>query len=139
MTFLTEDQRTKALELLKKAPDEIILGAMVDLRRYRHMEDGTRRNFDEVCDELSERRTHDEPVSVEHRGSAIVVNEVEEITIRANVSPGTPLIGKIGTATKEELLKLLGQGICPAKKYAEHLKLLWSRNEVKYDGEVFYL
>ena len=42
MTFLTEDQRTKALELLKKAPDEIILGAMVDLRRYRHMEDGTR-------------------------------------------------------------------------------------------------
>ena len=139
MTFLTEDQRTKALELLKKAPDEIILGAMVDLRRYRHMEDGTRRNFDEVCDELSERRTHDEPVATEHRGSAIVVNEVEETTIRANVSPGIPLIGKIGTATKEELLKLLGQGICPAKKYVEHLKLLWSRNEVKYDGEVFYL
>ena len=136
MTFLTEDQRTKALELLKKAPDEIILGAVVDLRRYRHMEDGTRRNFDEVCDELSERRTHTEPVATEHRGTAIVV---EEVMPRANVSPGTPLIGKIGTATKEELLKLLGQGICPAKKYVEHLKLLWSRNEVKYDGEVFYL
>ena len=115
MTFLTEDQRTKALELLKKAPDEIILGAMVDLRRYRHMEDGTRRNFDEVCNELSERRTHDEPVSVEHRGSAIVVNEVEEITIRANVSPGTPLIGKIGTATKMSLMNISTRSTQPPR------------------------
>lgn len=139
MNFLSNEQRAKALVLLAKAPDEIILSAMVDLRKYRHIEQGTQNNFNEVIDELTERRTHDEPVAVEQRGQAIAVNEVEEIVIRDNVSPGVPLIGKIGTNTKDEVLKLLGQGVQPAKKFTEHLKLLWSRGEVKFDGKEYYL
>ena len=62
---------------------------------------------------------------------------------RPNVSPGEPSIGKIGTATKEyilEALKLSDRN--PAvlsTKYTEHLKLLWSRGEVQFDGEAYYL
>jgi len=59
---------------------------------------------------------------------------------RKNVSPGTPLISKIGSNTKEELLKmLLTADMQPHAKYKEHLKLLWSRGEVKFDGTTYYL
>lgn len=85
--------------------------------------------------ELGERRVMDEPVSTERRGGAIVVEE----TPRKNVSPGTPSIGKIGTNTKEEILKLLQMGVQPPAKYTEHLKLLWSRHEIKFDGAFYYI
>lgn len=60
-----------------------------------------------------------------------------------NVSPGTPSITKIGTNAKGEIMAALKVG--PRKlaeigpKYAEHMKLLWSRGEVKYDGERYYV
>ena len=58
---------------------------------------------------------------------------------RKNVSPGEPSIGKIGSTTKESLLEVLGEGSQPIDKWNEHLKLLWKRGEVKFDGELFYL
>jgi hypothetical protein len=56
-----------------------------------------------------------------------------------NVSPGDPAISKMGAATKEHVLKLLKQGEQPPAAYAEHLKLMWARGEVKYDGTIYYL
>lgn len=58
---------------------------------------------------------------------------------RTNVSPGLPTIGKIGTATKEYIFEALKQDVQPGAKYAEHMKLLWARNEVKFDGVNYYL
>ena len=58
---------------------------------------------------------------------------------RKNVNPGTPSIGKIGSGTKEQLLEMLSEGHQPQAKWMEHLKLLWSRGEVKFDGYDFYL
>ena len=59
--------------------------------------------------------------------------------VRENVPPGLPTIGKIGTATKEYIFEALKQNVQPGAKYAEHMKLLWARNEVKFDGVNFYL
>ena len=85
--------------------------------------------------ELGELRVLDEPVNLERRGSAIVVKEDP----RKDVSPGASSIGKIGANTKEEIMKLLRGGAQPPTKYTEHLKLLWYRNEIKYDGTSFYI
>ena len=64
-------------------------------------------------------------------------------SVRANTSPGAPTTTKIGSAAKEYILEALGlsdrtlEELGP--KYAEHLKLLWSRREVKFDGTRYYL
>lgn len=59
---------------------------------------------------------------------------------RPNVNPGEPSISKIGTNTKEELLNSVRVGIpMNPHKYSEHMKLLWKRGEVKYDGKEYYL
>lgn len=58
---------------------------------------------------------------------------------RDNVNPGEPTIGKIGGGTKEQLLGMLRDGHQPPEKWGEHMKLLWSRNEVKFDGRNYYL
>jgi hypothetical protein len=58
---------------------------------------------------------------------------------RNDIFPGKPTITKIGTETKAALLHNLGFGTQPAAKFTEHLKLLWSRGEVKWDGEVWYV
>ncbi len=63
---------------------------------------------------------------------------------RANVSPGEPSISKIGGATKDYLINELKAGSRSVEysdfhKYVEHLKLLWKRGEIKFDGEEYYL
>jgi hypothetical protein len=63
---------------------------------------------------------------------------------RPNISPGEPAIGKIGGATREYLLNELKAGDRTTEykdfhKFKEHLKLLWSRGEVKFDGDEYYL
>lgn len=59
---------------------------------------------------------------------------------RKNVSPGTPAITKIGSATADLILGELKRGRQPlSTKYTEHLKLLWKRGEVKFDGKEYYL
>lgn len=60
-------------------------------------------------------------------------------TTRTNVSPGEPSIGKIGNVAKDAITATLGAGRQPAEKYTEHMKLLWKRGEVKYDGKEYYL
>ena len=58
---------------------------------------------------------------------------------RANVSPGTPGITRMGKDTAMELSNLVSKGLQPAARFAEHLKLMWQRNEVKYDGQDYYV
>lgn len=60
-------------------------------------------------------------------------------TTRPNVSPGEPSISKMGAATNAEITKLLNAGKDVPAKFTEHLKLLWKRGEVKYDGKEYYL
>ena len=57
---------------------------------------------------------------------------------RANFSPGTPTITKIGSNTLEQIVGMLKDGNQPPEKYSEHLKLLWNHGKVRFDGE-FYL
>ena len=56
--------------------------------------------------------------------------------VRPNVSPGEPSIGKIGKETARTLLDSLPTQ--PAAKWSEHMKLLWKRGEVKYDGKEYW-
>jgi ApbE superfamily uncharacterized protein (UPF0280 family) len=60
-----------------------------------------------------------------------------------NVSPGAASITKIGANAKGEIMAALKVGPRTLReigsKYTEHLKLLWARQEVKYDGERYYL
>lgn len=63
----------------------------------------------------------------------------EDLPPRKNVSPGEPSITKIGMNTEGALFGVLRAGGQPEAKYAEHLKLLWKRGKVKFDGEQFYV
>ena len=59
---------------------------------------------------------------------------------RVNKSPGASAIGKIGTKTKDEIIAVLKAGRQPNHdKYGDHLKLLWQRGEIKYDGKEYYI
>ena len=60
---------------------------------------------------------------------------------RPNTSPGEPSIGKIGKDNVDLLVKsVMARGLVhQAEKWAEHMKLLWKRGLVKYDGEEYYL
>ena len=58
---------------------------------------------------------------------------------RMNVSPGAPSIGKIGENAKAFILESLEAGAQPPDKYLEHMKLLWSRHIIKFDGDEFYI
>lgn len=58
--------------------------------------------------------------------------------VRPNVDPGKPSITKIGGSTRDEILTRLRDGLQPAAKFTEHCKLLWSRGEIKFDGESWY-
>ena len=54
--------------------------------------------------------------------------------------PGEPTITKISSGTKDVILGDLKAGKqLPRQKYDEHLKLLWKRGEVKFDGKEYYL
>ncbi len=60
---------------------------------------------------------------------------------RPNTSPGEPSIGKIGKDNVDLLVRsvLNGARTHQADKWTEHMKLLWKRGLVKYDGEEYYL
>ena len=68
----------------------------------------------------------------------------EDLPPRKNVSPGEPSITKIGEKARAYLLNELKAGprtteYADFHKYDEHLKLLWKRGEVKFDGKEYYL
>ena len=68
----------------------------------------------------------------------------EDTQTRKNVSPGPASIVKIGEKTKDYLLGELKTSprtleYADFHKYKEHLKLLWARQQVKFDGEEYYV
>ncbi len=67
------------------------------------------------------------------------MNGSPSATPRKNISPGEPAIGKIGMATVAEITKMLNSGQKLPAKFTEHMKLLWKRGEVKFDGKEYYL
>lgn len=73
----------------------------------------------------------------------LLKNTLEQVGVtpseRKNVSPGEPSITKIGSNTREEIIEALKRGVQPLDKFREHLKLLWKRGEIKFDGEEYYL
>ena len=73
----------------------------------------------------------------------LLKNTLEQVGVtpseRKNVSPGEPSITKIGEKAKEHILNSLRAGAQPAIMYHDHLKLLWKRGEIKFDGKEYYL
>lgn len=65
-------------------------------------------------------------------------SEVPTSPERANVNPGKSTITKIGTETKQHIFNSLANNDHPGPKYVQHLKLLWERGEIKFDGQEFY-
>ena len=89
--------------------------------------------------EVATRSTCEEKMTTADIKPSIVIAS-EDVAARANVSPGTPLITKIGKDTTDAILLALKEGIPqPSVKYKEHLKLLWKRGVIKFDGKEYYL
>ena len=73
----------------------------------------------------------------------LLKNTLEQVGVtpseRKNVSPGEPSITKIGSATKETIVHALNTDTPLGDRYHDHLKLLWKRGEIKFDGKEYYL
>lgn len=73
----------------------------------------------------------------------LLKNTLEQVGVtpseRKNVSPGEPSITKIGSGAKETIIHALNTGTPLGDRYTEHLKLLWARGEIKFDGDEFYV
>lgn len=129
MRLLTDNDRNYILAQLAVAPDSVLADAMLA--------------FDAIRNKIvAVRKFANENVS----GSAPIVQvaienaaEPEKEVVRKNVSPGPAAIGKIGSNTKDVIFEFLRDDKQPPTKYDDHLKLLWSRGEVKYDGKEWYL
>jgi len=89
---------------------------------------------------VEDRLTHEMLATFEKPTHAPPLVDLTTSTVEhKNINPGPSAIGKIGSTTKAELLHILSCGAQPTAKYKEHLKLLWARDEVKWDGEVWYV
>ena len=129
MPLLSEQDRQYILEQLRAAPDSVLVDAMLALNAIR-IKTVEVRKF----------------TNVSVSGSAPVIQaaiekaaEPTKEVVRKNVSPGPAAIGKIGSNTKDVIFEFLRDDKQPPAKYNDHLKLLWSRGEVKYDGKEWYL
>lgn len=121
MQLLHDDDRRYILDQLRLAPDSVLADAMLA--------------FNEIRDKLVIVRK-----MVERPGEPANEAPPKEAPSRPNVSPGKSSITKIGSDTKTSILAgLANNGVQPPTKYTEHLKLLWSRGEVKFDGKEYYL
>lgn len=123
MALLTEADRAYIIEQMKLAPDSVLADAMLA--------------FNSLRDKIIDVRT------LVLNGALVLKTTPEEAkpepVKRLNVNPGASLITKIGGPTKALILEELAEGIQPGPKFSEHMKLLWSRDEVKFDGEEYYL
>lgn len=161
MKFLTQEQRDKAIERLKKAPDEVILSAMVEMRRIEHFEQGVLANITALVEPLKQVppavvvptpepfpfpgtvTQSDVDTSKTPPGSIIPVDKNQK---RLNKSPGAATTTKIGVKNVDLIIEYLSKNDLDCKKLAKtgpcneaNLKLLWSRGKIKFDGSYYYL
>lgn len=127
MKLLTDKQRAFALKRLAEADDDILLGALAEIRQRDVRIEAAKRQLNEefgveTCAEMQ-----------------VEAPPVKEPVPRRNVSPGPSSITKISPVTEATLLGGLGKGHCPVARWNEHLKLLWTRGKVKFDGKEYYL
>lgn len=127
MKLLTDKQRAFALKRLAEADDDILLSALAEIRQRDVRLEAAKRQLDEEF-------------GVETCVEAPVARPKVMSAVRPNVSPGTSSITKIGAGTRSTLLtRLAQQGVAKNDKSCEHLKLLWARGDVKFDGKEYYL
>lgn len=124
MSLLHPNDRAYILEQLKLAPDSVLADAMLAFNAIRDKVVMVRK--------MAERPT----APLEPANEAPQAGEIEP---RPNVSPGASSITKIGAENKAHLLLMLERGHQPEAKFSEHLKLLWSRGEVKFDGKEYWV
>ncbi len=144
MQILSTIERDALIKTLSTAPDELLLNAVQHVKDWRT---GIQRDMKELQSFVGLRVIEAQPAKYSGTGVAAPVTERPEPAAsvaapasRTDKSPGPSGIGKIGTTTKEMLLAILGKGEQPTKgRWDEHLKLLWQRHEIKYDGNEYYV
>jgi hypothetical protein len=139
MNMLSESEREALLRSLSGAPDEVLIDAV---RQRKDWMKNIRSSFDEVRSFVGMKvmETIKPPLIVTATKADLTPSVEAAPKQRPNVNPGRSSISKIGTKTKDDLLRELGlHGILPGGKFEEHLKLLHNRGEVKYDGKEYYL
>ena len=118
--LITDADRAYILEQLKLAPDEVLVDAFLAW-------DGLRRKTI-ACRNVM--------LDIEYGKTAVEMPPAP----RPNNNPGKSTLTRMGAETKKELLSMLKNGdVQPDAKWQEHLKLLWERGEVKFDGKDWYL
>ncbi len=141
MNLLSTTEREALLKTLSSAPDEVLLDAVYRVKE-RHL--NIQKDMKEVNSFVGLRITEAPTPRFAASAPPPPVNSVPPASEaapnkRKDISPGPSSIGKIGTKTKEALFEGLKDGTQPSDKWSEHLKLLWQRHEVKFDGKEYYL
>ncbi len=137
MQILSTIEREALLKTLSNAPDEVLLDAVYRVKE-RHL--NIQKDMKEVNSFVGLRIVEAPAPRFAASAPPPPVNSVSpasEAAPRKDVSPGPSSIGKIGTKTKEALFEVLKDGTQPSDKWSEHLKLLWQRHEIKFDGEYY--
>lgn len=130
MALLADNDRAFILAQLTLAPDEILADAMLA--------------FNAVRDKIIKVRalsaaagTKEEP---EVPYVSMTTEDVKHVLVsRPNVPPSGPVAKRLYMHTKNTILNRLEDGVQPNEQLLPQAKLLWSRGEIKYDGEKFYL
>ena len=118
--LITDGDRKFILEQLQNAPDNVLVSAYNLWAKERQ-------------EALLARSIINQETG---REAAVPVSQPET---RRNLNPGVSTITKIGAATRLQIMNTLADGHQPSSKYEEHLKLLWERGEVKFDGKEWWV
>lgn len=131
---LSDRDRSFILKQLATAPDSVLADAMLEYNLIRDKIVAVRKlaGGEPPADAPVYNPTADVPIPAP---DIKIVNG----DARPNVDPGKSTITRIGSSTKDSLVGLLRAGKQPDAKWSEHLKLLWQRDEVFFDGKEFYL
>lgn len=139
MPLLSDSDRQYVLKQLRAAPDSVLIDAMLALNVIRTKTIEVRKIAEGPAAPDNAVKSMLKTAEAGLAAAETMLEEAKAKTERPNVPPGKPSITKIGSNTKEELLRILSQGNQPPAKFVEHLKLLWDRGEVQFDGKEWYL
>lgn len=139
MPLLSDSDRQYVLEQLRAAPDSVLIDAMLALNVIRTKTIEVRKIAEGPAALDNAVKSMLKTAEAGLAAAETMLEEVKAKTERPNVPPGKPSITKIGGNTKDVIFEFLRDDKQPPAKYNDHLKLLWSRGEVKYDGKEWYL
>lgn len=128
------DRQSLSSYLQDNAPDDILIRAVEQVKEYR---ENVRTDYSSLRKYLGTPAS--EPVSSPTKVATpltTVVSELQEAD-----PPGTP-VQRISTKVRSMLLAALKQPHAPSSlgnKFSGHLKLLWTRGEIKWNGKEYYI